>query len=75
MFDVALNVQLLGRPLKVHYTKLTVMRDVEHTVLLFLNDVSKNPTVNKNIYAHKIVYNIFGFGIYHKPYSIFKSKY
>ena len=25
-------------------------------------------------YAHKMIYNIFGSGIYHKPHSIFKSK-
>ena len=27
------------------------------------------------ISAHKIIYNIFGSGVYHKPHSIFKSKY
>ena len=27
------------------------------------------------ISAHKMIYNIFGSGIYHKPHSIFKSKY
>ena len=32
MFDGASNVQLLGRLLKVHYPKLTVMCGVEHTV-------------------------------------------
>ena len=26
------------------------------------------------ISAHKMIYNIFGSGIYHKPHSIFKSK-
>ena len=26
------------------------------------------------ISAHKVIYNIFGSGIYHKPHSIFKSK-
>ena len=26
------------------------------------------------IYSHKMIYNIFGSGIYYKPYSIFKSK-
>ena len=26
------------------------------------------------IRAHKEIYNLFGFGIYHKPHSIFKSK-
>ena len=35
MFDGASNVQLGVRLLKVHYPKLTVMRGVEHTVLLF----------------------------------------
>ena len=39
MFDGASNVQLAGILLKVHYPKLTVMRGVEHTVLLFFNDV------------------------------------
>ena len=27
------------------------------------------------ISSHKMIYNIFGFGIYHKLHSIFKSKY
>ena len=72
MFDWASNVQLSGRLLKVHYPKFTVMHGVEHTVLLFFNDVSKIPIVNQMISAHKMIYNIFGSGIYHKPHSIFK---
>ena len=72
MFDGASNVQLGGKRLKVHYPKLTVMRGVEHTVSLFFNGVSNIPTVNQMIYDHKMVYNIFGSGIYHKPHSIFK---
>ena len=75
MFDGASNVQLGGKKLKVHYPKLTVMRGVEHTVSLFFNDVSNIPIVNQMISSHKMIYNIFGSGIYHKPYSIFKSKY
>ena len=75
MFDGASNVQLGGKLLKMHYPKLTVMRGVEHTVLLFFNDVSKIPIVNQIISAHKMIYNIFGYGIYHKPRSIFKPKY
>ena len=74
MFDGASNVQLGGRLLKVQYPKLTVMRGVEHTVSLFFNDVSKTPIVNQMISAHKMIYNNFGSGIYHKPHSIFKSK-
>ena len=58
----------------LHYPKLTVMRGVEHTMSLFFNDVSKIPIVNQMIYAHNMIYNIFGFGIYHNPNSIFKSK-
>ena len=50
------------------------MRGVEHTVWSFFNDVSKIPIVNKMNYDHKIIYNVFGSGIYHKPHSIFKSK-
>ena len=73
MFDGASNVQLGEKLLKVHDPKLKVMRRVEHTVLLFFNDVSKIPIVNQMIYAHKMIYNIFGSGIYHKPNSIFKS--
>ena len=75
MFDGASNVQRGGKLLKVHYTKLTVMRGVEQTVSLFFNDVSKIPIVNQMISAHKMIYNIFGYGIYHKPHSIFKSKF
>ena len=75
MFDGASNVQLGGKLLKVHYPKLSVMRGVEHTVSLFFNDVSNIPILNQMISAHKMIYNIFGSGIYHKPHSIFKSKY
>ena len=74
MFDGALNVQIAGRILKVHYPKLTVIHGVEHTVSLFFNDVSKIPMVNQMISAHKMIYNIFGSGIYHTHHSIFKSK-
>ena len=51
------------------------MRSVEHTVSLFFNDVSKIPILNQIISAQKMIYNIFGSAIYHKPHSIFKSKY
>ena len=44
-----------------------------HSVI-FLNDVLKIPIVNQMISAQKMIYNIFGSGIYHKPHSIFKSK-
>ena len=39
MFDGVSNVKLEGKLLKVHYPKLAVMHGVEHTVLLFFNDV------------------------------------
>ena len=75
MFDRASNAQLGGNLLKVNYPKLTVMRGIEHTVSLFFNDVSKKPILNQVISSHNMIYNIFGSGIYHKPHSIFKSKY
>ena len=50
------------------------MFGIEHTVSLFFNDVSKMPILNQAIYPDKMVYTIFGPGIYHKPQSIFKSK-
>ena len=68
-------MQLAGRLLKAHDPNLTVMRGIEHTVSLFFNDVSKIPIVNQIISSHKMIYNIFSSGIYHKPHSIFKSKY
>ena len=74
MFYGASNLQPGGKLLKVHYPKLTVMRGVEHTVSLLFNGVPKIPIVNKMFPAHKVIYNIFGSGIYHKPHSIFKSK-
>ena len=74
MFDGAWNLQLAGRLLKVHYPKLAVIRGVGHTVLLFFDDVSNISIVNQMIYYHKMIYNIFGSGIYHNPRSIFKSK-
>ena len=72
MFDEVSNVQLAGRLLKVYYTKLTVMRGVENTLSLFFNDLPKIPIVHQLISAKKMIYNIFGSGIYHKHYSIFK---
>ena len=68
-FDGDSNVQLAGRILKVYYPKLIVMRGVEHTVSLFFNDVYKIPIVHQMIYSHKMIYNIFGSGIYRKPHS------
>ena len=73
MYDVASNVQLSGELLKIYYPKVSVLRGFEHTVSLFLNDVSKIPVVNHIITAHKEIYNLFGSGIYRKPHSIFKS--
>ena len=50
------------------------MRGVEHTVLLFFNNVSKISIVHQMISSHKMIYNIFGSGIYHKPHSVLKSQ-
>ena len=72
MFDGASNVQLGGGILKIHYPMITVMHGVEHTVYLFLNDVTKIPVLNQTITAHKEIYNLFGSSIYHKTHSIFK---
>ena len=74
MFDGASNMQLGGKILKVRYPKLTGMRGGEYTVQLFYNDVSKIPIVNQIISAHKMIYKVFGSGIYHKPHYIFKFK-
>ena len=73
MFDGASTVHLDGELLKIHYPNISVMRGVEHTVSLFFNDVSKTPVVNQMITDHKVIYNLFGSCIYHKPHSIFKS--
>ena len=75
MFDGGSNVQVRGKCLKLHYPKLTVMRGVEHTVSLLFNGDSKIPIANQMFSDHKMIYNIFGSGIYHKPNSILKSKY
>ena len=74
MFDGASNVHLASELLKIHHSKVSVMRGVEHTVSLFFNDVSKIPVTNQMIKAHKAIYNLFGSGIYHKHHSIFKPK-
>ena len=55
VFDGALNVQLGGNFLKIHYTKITVMRGVEHNEFLFFNDASKILVVNQMVTAHKSV--------------------
>ena len=75
MFDEASNVQFGARLFKVHYPKLTFMCGVEHTVSFFFNGVSKMTIFHQIISSHKVIYNIFGFVIYHKPNYIFKSNY
>ena len=72
MFDGSSNFKIMRRLLKVHYPTLTVMHGVEHTVSLFFNDVSKIPIVYQKISNHKMIYNIFGSSIYHKPHFILK---
>ena len=72
MFDGASNVQIGGELLKINYPKISVIRGVEHTVSLFLNNFTKISVVNKTITAHKTIYKLFGSSIYHKPNSIFK---
>ena len=74
VFDGVSKFQLAGRLLNMYYPKFTVMCGVEHTVSLFFIDVSKISIVHQMVSADKMIYNIFGYGIYHKPHSIFKSK-
>ena len=74
VFDVVSKFQLAGRLLNMYYPKFTVICGVEHTVSLFFNDVSKISIVHQMVSAEKMIYNIFGYGIYHKPHSIIKSK-
>ena len=74
IFGGASNIQLDGELLKIHYPKVSVMREVEHTVSSFFNYVSKITVVNQMIKDHKGIYNLFGSGIYNKPHSILKSK-
>ena len=74
MFYGASNVQLDDELLKIHYSNISVMRGVEHTVSLFYYYVSKIPVVNHMITAHKAIYNLFGSSIYHKPNYILKPK-
>ena len=47
VFFAASKLQLGRELLKYHYPKLTVMRGVEHSVLLFSNDVVKIPIFNQ----------------------------
>ena len=55
MFDWSSNLQLAGELLKINYPKVSVIRGVEHTVKLFLDDVSKITVVNQMITAHKAI--------------------
>ena len=67
MFDGASNLQLGGEILKIIYPKVSVMRGVEHTVSLFLNDVSEIPVVNQMLgkrmeplYVTRATYQMLG---------------
>ena len=55
MFDGALNVQLGGELMKIHYPKLPLIHVVEHTVYLFSNDFSKLKILNQNINGRKAI--------------------
>ena len=57
MNNGASNVQLSGRLLKVYSPKFIVIHFVEHTVLLFFNDVSKIPIVHQITSAHNMIFN------------------
>ena len=59
----------------MHYPKLTVVSGVEYTVLLFFNHFLTYPFVNQAIYAHKMIYNTCGSGIYHNPRYILNYKF
>ena len=74
MFYGASNINLGCDILKFCYPRISVMCGVEHTVSLFFNDVTKIPVLNQMIPDHKAIYNLFGYGIYHRPHYIFKSK-
>ena len=50
------------------------MCGVEHTISLFFKDVSNIPVAKKIITDNKVIYNLFGYCIYHEPHSIFKQK-
>ena len=67
-------MELRTYSLLIQYPNISFMPGVEHTVYLFFNDVSGLPVVNQMITAHKAIFNLFGYGIYQKPHSIFKSK-
>ena len=43
------------------------------SVVIF-NGVSKMLILNKMFFTHNMIVNIFGSSIYHKPYSVLKSK-
>ena len=51
------------------------MRGFEHNVCFFFNDGTKIPIVDQIITARKAIYNLFVSRIYHRPNSVFKSKY
>ena len=74
MLNGYLNVQLEVNFLTVHDPKLKFMRGVEYKVSLLFNDVYKIPIFHQIISSHKVIYNIFDYGIYQKPHSTFKSK-
>ena len=68
MYDGALDLQIGGKLLKIHYRKLTHMLGVKHSFSLFFNNSSNIPIVNRIITTHKEIYNLFGSCIYHKPH-------
>ena len=69
-----MNLQLGSELLKIHYSKISVMHGVKHTVYIFFIDISETPVVDQMSKAHKEIYNLFDSGIYQKTHYIFKSK-
>ena len=73
MFGGSSNVQLGSKLLKFHYPIFTVMRGVEHIVSLFSRMFIKYIFLRQINSTKKVIYNIFGYGIFRQPNSIFKS--
>ena len=74
MFDGASNMIKAGKCVQHMYPRITVIHGSEHVISLFCKDVLSLPPIQAVVEKYKFIYNVFGNGQRHMPYSLFSKR-
>jgi hypothetical protein len=74
MFDGASNMVKAGKCVELIYPRITVIHGSEHVISLFCKDVLSIPPIRAVVEKYKFIYNVFGNGQRHIPYSLFSKR-